>query len=47
MQAAHLAGGRRAVVASARPSRTTVVQVENRVAVRFQRYGRKHSPFYR
>jgi small subunit ribosomal protein S16 len=31
---------------AARPSRAAVV-VENRVAIRFQRYGRKKAPFYR
>eukprot|EP00798_Chlamydomonas_sp_ICE-L_P029021 gene29021-32218_t len=34
-------------VAIARPARVTTVQVENRVALRFQRGGRKHLPFYR
>jgi small subunit ribosomal protein S16 len=33
-------------VAVARPSRAAVV-VENRVALRFQRFGRKKLPFYR
>lgn len=33
-------------VQAARPARTPVV-VENRVAIRFQRFGRKKLPFYR
>lgn len=32
---------------SAAPSRSTTVAVEARVAIRFQRYGRKKAPFYR
>lgn len=34
-------------VAVARPQRTTGLVVENRVALRFQRFGRKKLPFYR
>ena len=34
-------------VAVARPARTTGLVVENRVALRFQRFGRKKLPFYR
>ncbi len=34
-------------VAVARPSRATPLVVENRVALRFQRFGRKKLPFYR
>jgi small subunit ribosomal protein S16 len=41
-------GARAAPVSRCSPlSRTTAVQVENRVAIRFQRYGRKKAPFYR
>ena len=36
----------RPVVVS-RPSRVAVPVIENRVALRFQRYGRKSLPFYR
>ncbi|PNH05774.1 30S ribosomal protein S16, chloroplastic [Tetrabaena socialis] len=34
-------------VAAARPARVNTVVVENRVALRFQRFGRKKLPFYR
>lgn len=33
--------------AVARPARSCVLTVENRVALRFQRFGRKKLPFYR
>ena len=34
-------------VAAARPVRVTAPVIENRVALRFQRFGRKKLPFYR
>ncbi len=34
-------------VVAARPSRVAVPVIENRVAIRFQRFGRKQLPFYR
>eukprot|EP00882_Tetradesmus_deserticola_P000809 GHRQ01000881.1.p1 GENE.GHRQ01000881.1~~GHRQ01000881.1.p1 ORF type:complete len:123 (+),score=36.58 GHRQ01000881.1:166-534(+) len=38
---------RTAAFAPVRPQRSVCVSVENRVAIRFQRYGRKKAPFYR
>ena len=35
------------VATASRPTRVSAVQVEARVALRFQRGGRKHVPFYR
>ena len=35
------------VAPAARPSRLCVPVIENRVSLRFQRFGRKHLPFYR
>ncbi|GFH07884.1 plastid/chloroplast ribosomal protein S16 [Haematococcus lacustris] len=37
----------RSAVVATRPVRVAVPVIENRVAIRFQRYGRKKLPFYR
>lgn len=42
----HSVAARTAPFTPARPQRTSLV-CENRVAIRFQRYGRKKAPFYR